>query len=220
MSGWPLAALALSVTLLGLMIAIGRRSDRRTWPAWQTALTADDTQARDAFRCELDARFTSVDAALRLARSQHVAGEGGAISVLRRGVLSASRLARRLDDWLRRWRDAARALAALRPLCPQPAFAFRGWNLRALVLTYTALDAVLITSRQRFRGRLAFLRQAVRRLRRAFVGVARRARPGAQDFELLAERAELGRDDLKVVAAYCASALDALAVSRRSQSRT
>ncbi len=217
MSWWPLTALVVSLALLVLVIAIGRYSDRRGWPAWEAALDADDRQAQDAFWREVDARLASVDAALRLARCRHSSGERDAPSMLRRALLAAARLARRLDDWLHRWRDTARALAALRPSTMPSMFAFRAWNVRALVVAHVALDFVLVTSRQRFRNRLAFLRHALRRLRRACTEVAGHAYPRAWDFERLAVRAEHTRDDLRVVAACCGSELDALAVSRRSQ---
>lgn len=215
---WGLLSLAAMLVFGLLVLARKRLADERLWPVWQVALVGEDAIACESFRDQVEWHLSGVARTLRLAREEDMAGDRRASArVLRVAVHSALRLARQLDAWLCRWRDLARALMAVQPVAPPVLSTFRNWSLRAYALALRVLDAGLTTSGGRFRARVALLRRALRRVRGAFVGVARvaRARPHVLGHTL--RRADDAHADLGALADLCADTLEALAVSRQSQ---
>ena len=215
---WTLLSLGGLLVFLGLMLARRRLADERLWPVWRPALAGDDALACTRFHHEVDAHLSGVGRTLRLARTEHAAGEvHAAARVLRVAAHSALRLVRRLDAWLRTWRDFARALAAVQPAAPPLMASFRAWTLRAYALAVRVLDALLVTSGERFRARIAVLRRALRHVRCTFTRVARAARSRPRALEDTLRQADDAHADLAALADACAHTLEALAVSRQSQ---
>ena len=213
---WSLAALAVSALFLALVVALGRRSDRRTWPAWERALLPDDEAACSAFEREVGARLVGVDHALVLARGRLNGDQLDAARVLRQGMLGALRLVRRLDAWLVAWRDAARALAALQPVPTPPVWAFRSWGIRCLAAGQHAWDSVLVGSRARFHAHVRFVRRALGLVRLRLARLARGKWHDMRGIEWRLRGAECARDDLRALAADGLATLRALATSRSS----
>lgn len=213
---WPLLALLTAGVFLVLAVAHARRTDRRAWPAWEVALAGDDALTYEAAREEIRVRLVGLDQTLLLAQADHAAGLPGAGLILRQATHAALRLVRRLDGWLRVWRDAARALSAVRPVAPLSVRACQSWVLRALALLHHALDAVVTTSRGRFALRVFVLRRGLAWLRRSFGHAAAAAR-SPRDFRRAAARTETARQDLGTLARDCATTLRSLVVSRAAK---
>jgi hypothetical protein len=215
---WTLLSVGAVLVFLALVIARERMADERLWPVWRTALAGDDALGCAAFQREVGAHLSGVERTLRLARDEHAAGRTHAATrVLRLAAHSALRLARKLDAWLRTWRDLARALAAVRPAAPPLIAGLRAWTLRAYALAARGLDLMLVTSGERFRVRVALLRRALRRVRVAFTRLARAARARPHALARTLRRADDTHADLGALADACARTLEALAVSRQSQ---
>lgn len=212
---WAPVALFVAVVFLALMLLHARRT-RRAWAAWQAVLLDDAGTSHQLAQAEVRAHLVGFDASLTLARSEDAAGAGqSAARVLRRAAQSAMRLARRLDGWLRAWRDMARALKAVQPAPPLSPRAFRSWGLRALAGLHHALDFLCVTRSRRFAARIGIVRIGLRSVRRAFARVAREVR-SARALASPAWRAQDARANLAALADACLATLRSLEASKAS----
>lgn len=207
--------LLTSIWLIAIIpiLAWVRWLDRRSWPAWSTALDSDAREHYAYMVQHIESALNTVAATVQLAdtrRSEGKAAEGA--RVLQVALRTIEAFVPTLVGRIEHWRTVSRAVIALQPIPPLRVRGFHLWQLSGLAAFHRAMDLALVTSVERFALRLRVLLGGFKIIMLACRDVGRRLRaseqqpmPFRQVRDLAADFGTLGHESLTTLHALLVS---------------
>lgn len=157
MSLWLLLVSAWLLVIVPAL-AVLRRLDRRTWPAWTEVLSPEAGAHYGYLARTVERAVSGVEAAVSLAGAKRSRGElEEGLRILETALDTIAAFIPAALDRLDHWRAVSRAVLALYPLPPLRVTDFRLWRLSALAALHHALHLLFVNSHERFRLRLRIL---------------------------------------------------------------
>jgi hypothetical protein len=166
-----LALAGLWLALLLVLLRWQRRREEQAWPTW-LALTVERNE-QYLYLCQaVERRLLDVNAACDLARVREESSRTDEARLLLRGAIElVDVLVPDLRGRLQAWSRVARALTRVSPTHCVPLVTVRVARFKALAAAWAALDALLVTTRERFVLRAWVLRGGLRLLAASFHGL-------------------------------------------------